>query len=103
MQEAGREGHMPTDFLEHDRNLGEAQRQNFSKALRAGVKMSFGPDAGVCPYDVAARQFAFMVKYGMTPLQAIQSATSTSPDLPGKPDLLGPPNPGTCSDILSAT
>ena len=83
IQEAGRKGHMPADFLEHDRNLGEAQRQNFSKALRAGVKMSFGTDAGVCPYDVAARQFAFMVKYGMTPMQAIQSATRNAADLLG--------------------
>ncbi len=103
IQEAGRKGHMPADFLEHDRNLGEAQRQNFSKALRAGVKMSFGTDAGVCPYDVAARQFAFMVKYGMTPMQAIQSATSNAADLLGKSDLLGSLKPGKYADIIAVT
>ena len=57
----------PADFLQHDRDLAEAQRRNFTKAVRAGVKMAFGTDAGVCPHGINARQFAFMVKYGMTP------------------------------------
>jgi imidazolonepropionase-like amidohydrolase len=103
IQEAGRNGHMPADFLEHDRSLGEAQRQNFSKALRAGVKLSFGTDAGVCPYDVAARQFAFMVKYGMTPMQAIQAATSNAADLLGKSELLGSLKPGKYADIIAVS
>src|SRR4029077_15962137 len=75
IQAAGKTNSIPSDFLEHDRDLGEIQRRNFTKAVRAGVKMTFGTDAGVCPYDVAAHQFAFMVKYGMTPMQAIQAAT----------------------------
>src|SRR6266566_2494938 len=75
IQAAGKNNSIPSDFLEHDRNLGEIQRLNFTKAVRAGVQMAFGTDAGVCPYDVAAHQFAFMVKFGMTPMQAIQSAT----------------------------
>src|ERR1700686_1947216 len=73
----------PPDFLVHDRDLGEAQRRNFAKAVRAGVKMTFGTDAGVCPHGINARQFAFMVKYGMTPMQAIQSATVNAADLIG--------------------
>jgi imidazolonepropionase-like amidohydrolase len=101
IQEAGRNNRMPPDFLEHDRNLGEIQRQNFAKAVRAGVKMSFGTDAGVCPYGISARQFAFMVKYGMTPMQAIQSATSNAADLLGKPDLLGSIKPGKYADIIA--
>ena len=101
IQEAGKNNHIPADFLEHDRNLGELQRQNFRKALRAGVKMSFGTDAGVCPYGVAARQFAFMVKYGMTPMQAIQSATSGAADLLGKADSLGSLKPGKYADVIA--
>jgi len=101
IQEAGKSSHIPLDFLEHDRNLGEAQRQRFTKALRAGVKMSFGTDAGVCPYGVAARQFAFMVKYGMTPMQAIQSATSSAADLLGKADFLGSLKPGKYADVIA--
>ena len=101
IQEAGRKGNMPRDFLEHDRDLGEAHRQRFRKALHAGVKLSFGTDAGVCPYDVAARQFAFMVHYGMTPMQAIQSATSSAADLLGKSDLLGSLTLGKYADIIA--
>lgn len=103
IQEDGKKGGEPADFLEHDRGLGEAQRQRFTKALRAGVKMSFGTDAGVCPYDAAPRQFAFMVKYGMTPMQAIQAATHNAADLLGKSELLGSIQPGKYADIIAVT
>jgi imidazolonepropionase-like amidohydrolase len=101
IQEEGKKGNAPADFLEHDRDLGEAHRRNFTKALRAGVKLSFGTDAGVCPYDRSSRQFAFMVKYGMTPMQAIQSATSGAADLLAKSDLLGSLKPGKYADIIA--
>ena len=91
----------PKDFLEHDAALGEAQRQNFRKAVKAGVKMTFGTDAGVCPYDAAPKQFAFMVKYGMTPMQAIQAATSNAADLLGKSELLGSIKAGKYADIVA--
>jgi imidazolonepropionase-like amidohydrolase len=65
--------------------------------------MSFGTDAGVCPYGIAARQFAFMVKYGMTPIQAIRSATSNASDLLGKSNLLGSLQPGKYADIIAVT
>lgn len=91
----------PADFLQHDRDLGEAQRRNFAKAVRAGVKMAFGTDAGVCPHGVNARQFAFMVKYGMTPMQAIQSATLNAADLIGHPELFGSIAAGKSADIIA--
>src|SRR3984957_959843 len=81
IQEDGKAGKVPKDMLEHDANLGQIQRDNFRKAVAAGVKMSFGTDASVCPYRDGAKQFAFMVKYGMTPMQAIQAATSNAADL----------------------
>jgi imidazolonepropionase-like amidohydrolase len=101
IQEDGRKGSMPTDFLEHDRDLGEAQRQNFRKALKAGVKLAFGTDAGVCPYGIDARQFAYMVKYGMTPMQAIQSATSSAADLIGRSSEFGSIKPGRYADLIA--
>jgi len=101
IQDAAKENKTPADFLVHDRDLGEIQRRNFTKALRAGVKMSFGTDAGVCPHGTNARQFAFMVKYGMTPMQAIQSATSNAADLLGKSNLLGSLQPGKYGDIIA--
>src|SRR5207253_8206413 len=100
IQDAAKESKTPADFLEHDRDLGEIQRRNFTKAVRAGVKMSFGTDAGVCPYNVAARQFAFMVKYGMTPMQAIQSATISAATLIGKPEEFGSIRAGKSADLI---
>src|SRR6266478_2496222 len=91
----------PEDFLEHDRGLAEAQRRNFSKAVKAGVKMAFGTDSGVCPYEYSARQFAYMVKYGMTPMQAIQSATIEAATLIGKPEQFGSIRVGKFADVIA--
>jgi len=91
----------PKDFLQHDAELGRLQRENFRKAVQAGVKMSFGTDAGVCPYGTAGKQFAFMVKYGMTPMQAIQAATVNAADLLGKSDLVGSLKPGHYADMIA--
>ena len=101
IQADGKIGKTPPDFLEHDRELGQVQRENFRKAVKAGVKMSFGTDAGVCPYGVAAKQFAFMVKYGMTPMQAIQAATSSAADLLGHSKEIGSIKPGKYADIIA--
>lgn len=103
IQEAGRQSNMPKDFLEHDRELGELHRQNFRKAVKAGVKMAFGTDAGVCPYGINARQFAFMVRYGMTQMQAIQAATINAADLLGKASVLGSIKPGKYADLIAVS
>jgi len=102
IEEEGKNGSMTADFLAHDHDLGQKQRQNFTKALHAGVKLSFGTDAGVCPYDRSIDQFAFMVKYGMTPMQAIQAATTSAADLLGKSEILGSIDPGKYADIVAA-
>jgi len=101
IQEAGKLGKIPKDFLLHDAELGELHRQNFRKAVKAGVKLSFGTDAGVCPYDRSVRQFAFMVRYGMTPMQAIQSATTSAADLLGHADVIGDIKPGKYADVIA--
>jgi imidazolonepropionase-like amidohydrolase len=103
IQAAGKRGNMPKDFLEHDAQLGQMQRENFRKAVRAGVKMSFGTDAGVCPYDQGVKQFAFMVRYGMTPMQAIQAATTNASDLLGHGDVIGSIKPGKFADVIAVT
>jgi imidazolonepropionase-like amidohydrolase len=103
IQENGKLGKTPKDFLEHDAELGRIQRENFRKAVAAGVKMSFGTDAGVCPHGTNARQFAFMVKYGMTPMQAIQAATINAADLLGKASLLGSIKPGKYADLIAVS
>jgi len=103
IQEDGRNGKMPKDFLDHDRELGQMQRDNFRKAVQAGLKMSFGTDAGVCAYGQNAKQFAWMVKYGMTPMQAIQSATSLAADLLGRSNELGSIKPGKYADVIAVS
>ena len=102
IQEGGKKGNVPKDFLEHDAQLGQIQRDNFRKAVNAGAKMSFGTDAGVCPYGTAGKQFAFMVQYGMTPMQAIQAATSSAADLLGHSDI-GSIKPGKYADIIAVS
>jgi len=101
IQAGGKNGTTPPDFLAHDAELGRIQRENFGKAVRAGVKMSFGTDAGVCPHGTNAKQFAYMVKYGMTPMQAIQSATSNAADLLGHSSEIGSIKPGKSADIVA--
>jgi imidazolonepropionase-like amidohydrolase len=103
IQEAGRLGNVPKDFLEHDAQLGQIQRDNFRKTVAAGVKMSFGTDASVCPYGTSGKQFSFMVKYGMTPMQAIQAATSNAADLLGHSPEFGSIKPGKYADIIAVT
>ena len=63
------------ESLDKERMIGLKQRQTFQRAVRAGVKMTFGTDAGVYPHGDNAKQFSKMVEWGMTPLQAIQAAT----------------------------
>lgn len=101
IQEDGRNGKVPKDFLEHDAQLGQIQRDNFRKAVAAGVKMSFGTDAGVCAYGTSGKQFAFMLKYGMTPMQAIQAATRNAADLLGHSDEIGSLKPGKYADVIA--
>jgi imidazolonepropionase-like amidohydrolase len=103
IEQQGREGKIPPDFLQHDAQLGQIQRDNFRKAVKAGVKLSFGTDAGVCPYGTSAKQFAFLVKYGMTPIQAIQAATSAAADLLGHSDEIGSIKSGRFADIIAVS
>ena len=103
IQEGGKKGTTPKDFLEHDAELGQLQRDNFRKSVKAGVKMAFGTDAGVCPYGTSAKQFAFMVKYGMTPMQAIQAATTNAADLLGHSKEVGSIKPGKYADVIAVS
>jgi len=103
IQEAGRKGTIPLDFLEHNRGIAQKALQNFHKAVVAGVKMAFGTDLGICPYGSSPQQFAFMVNYGMTPMQAIQAATSSAADLLGHSDLIGSIKPGKSADMVAVS
>src|SRR4029077_5012866 len=66
---------MLPESIEKEKKIGRLQRENFRRAVTAGVRMAFGTDGGVYPHGDNARQFAYMVEYGMTPMQAIRAAT----------------------------
>ncbi|MGI8560023.1 MAG: amidohydrolase family protein [Luteimonas sp.] len=88
------------DNLRKDREIADLQRENFRKAHAAGVKMVYGTDAGVYPHGLNGDQFAVMVRYGMTPLQAIQAATVNAAEALGRADV-GVLEPGRFADMVA--
>src|SRR5437588_603925 len=90
----------PQKIIEKERLVGRQQRENFKKAVQAGVKIAYGTDAGVYPHGWNANQFAHMVRWGTTPLQAIQAATVNAADLLGWRDLVGALEPGKFADVI---
>jgi len=89
------------ESLEKERRTGELQRQNFRRALEAGARMGFGTDAGVFPHGDNARQLSRMVQFGMTPLQAIQAATTVNAELFGLADSIGRLAAGFHADLIA--
>jgi imidazolonepropionase-like amidohydrolase len=87
--------------VDKEKMVGRLQRENFEKAVKAGVKMAFGTDAGVYPHGDNAKQFYYMVKFGMTPVQAIRAATSNAADLIGRAQEVGTIEPGKYADIIA--
>jgi len=92
---------VPEENLEKDRVVGIAQRESFERAVRAGAKMVYATDSGVYPHGDNGKQFARMVQFGMTPLQAIQSATIHSADLLGWQGQVGQVVAGYYADIIA--
>lgn len=92
---------LSTENLDKEKMVGRLQRENFAKAVKAGAKMAFGTDAGVYPHGDNARQFFYMVKYGMTPAQAIRAATSSAADLIGRSKDVGTIEAGKYADIIA--
>jgi imidazolonepropionase-like amidohydrolase len=89
------------ESLEKERSLGLKQRETFRAALKAGVKMVFGTDAGVYPNGDNAKQFVTMVTWGMTPMQSIQAATVTAAEALGRPGDVGAIAVGRYGDLIA--
>jgi imidazolonepropionase-like amidohydrolase len=89
------------ESLEKERRVGQTQRENFSKAHRAGVKMVFGTDAGVYPHGDNAKQLSRMVRFGMTSAQALRAATVNAADALGQRGNVGVIKPGASADIIA--
>lgn len=99
-EEGARNGMLP-ESLEKEKLVAQAQRSNFKSAVKAGVKIAYGTDAGVYPHGENGKQFAWMVRYGMTPIQAIRSATMGTATLFGKESEIGSITAGKFADLIA--
>ena len=100
-QSEGRKNGVLEDKLRKDREIAELQRENFRRAHEAGVKMVYGTDTGVYPHGQNGRQFAIMVRYGMTPIEAIQAATINAAQALGMEATLGSIEAGYEADLIA--
>jgi imidazolonepropionase-like amidohydrolase len=97
----GREQGWDEEILRKNDETTEAQRAGFRKAVAAGVKIAYGTDSGVYPHRFVARQLPYMVRYGMTPMQALQSATTSAARLMRWEDRVGSIAVGKYADIVA--
>jgi imidazolonepropionase-like amidohydrolase len=99
--EEGRRRGWPEEILRKNEDTTDAQREGFQKAVKAGVKVAFGTDSGVYPHGWNARQLPYMVRFGMTSMQAVQSATIVAAELMGWDDRIGSVEPGKLADLVA--
>ena len=102
-QAEGKKNGVLEENLRKDREIAQVQRDGFRAAHKAGVRMVFGSDAGVMPHDQVGRQFATMVTYGMTPLEAIQAATRNAAQALGREHDVGAIAVGRYGDLVAVT
>jgi imidazolonepropionase-like amidohydrolase len=100
IEQGEREGWSP-NVMRKLRETTDVQREGFAKAVEAGVRIAFGTDSGTYPHGMNANQFASMVKYGMTPMEAIRSATVVAAELLGWRDRVGVLEPGLFADLVA--
>lgn len=97
----GARGGWSAEVMRKNEETTDAQRAGFTKAIKAGVKIAYGTDSGVYPHRFVARQFAYMVRLGLTPAEAIRSATLVAAELMGWQDRVGSIAPGKLADLIA--
>jgi len=93
--------HIPAEMVAKARVIVPMARKNVAHAFASGVKVAFGTDAAVYPHGLNAREFAVMVKLGLSPLQSIQASTVNAADLLGWADKIGVLEPGKWADLIA--
>ncbi|MBL8270164.1 metal-dependent hydrolase family protein [Steroidobacter sp.] len=99
--EVGRRDHWTEEILRKNDETTQTQREGFAKAVKAGVRIAYGTDSGVYPHGDNARQFVYMVRYGLTPMDAIRAATLNSAQLLNKERELGSIAAGKFADLIA--
>ena len=99
--EVGRREGWRADVLRKNDETTLAQRQGFTACLRAGVRIAFGTDSGIYPHGLNARQFAYQVRCGQSPLEAIRSATVHAAELLRWDDRVGRVQAGYLADLIA--
>jgi imidazolonepropionase-like amidohydrolase len=99
--EMGPANGVPEENINKEHEVGTVQRQSFTLAVNMGAKVVFATDSGVYPHGDNGKQFARAVRFGMTPEQAIMSATSLAAELLGWADKVGKIEPGQFADIIA--
>ncbi|MGQ0383313.1 MAG: amidohydrolase family protein, partial [Gammaproteobacteria bacterium] len=102
-EEVGRRDGWLEEILRKNRETTDIQRVGFAKAVKAGVRIGYGTDAGLFPHGDNARQFTYMVRNGMTPIQAIRAATIDAAAALGRAQELGSIAPGRYADLIAVT
>jgi imidazolonepropionase-like amidohydrolase len=102
-EEVGSRDGWSEEILRKNRETTDIQREGFRKAVAAGVRIGYGTDAGIYPHGANARQFAYMVRHGMTPAQAIRAATLDAAAALGRAQELGAIAPGRYGDLIAVT
>ena len=97
----GRAQGWPENYLRRNYDTTEAQRIVFEKAYKLGIPIMYGTDACIHPHDMGAWQFKIMVERGMTPMDAIKSATSLPADHMGIQDDIGAIEAGRYGDLIA--
>ncbi len=99
--EQGRLQNWPEEFIRKNDETTLAQREGFREAHAAGVPIVFGSDAGIYPHGLNGRQFAYMVQWGMSPMQAIKAATSLAAEYMGWEAQVGSLQVGHYGDLIA--
>ena len=101
IEQFGRKNGWPEGHLRKNRETTDIQRDRFRKAVQMGIPIAFGTDAAVIPHGTNAKQFAYMTRFGMTPAQAIQAATTVAARTLGTSADAGSLAPGHYADMIA--
>jgi imidazolonepropionase-like amidohydrolase len=101
VEEHGKDWHLPQKLMDKARTINAQKLQWLRKAIQAGVKIAYGTDAGVFPHGENGKDFRYLVEAGMSPMKAIQAATTEAASLIGKPEKIGCLAPGRYADVVA--